>query len=84
MPSLFIYKTATLDTLYDWNYTVVPQKGMHNQTFSYPHGRLLGGSSSVSECSRIQHLLEFIEYLRRLYGSPTNMARTRTGTGMLT
>ena len=40
---------APLDTPYDWNYTVVPQKGMHGRTFSYPRGRLLGGSSSASE-----------------------------------
>jgi len=46
----FISNMASLDTPYDWNYTVVPQKGLNGRTFPYPRGRLLGGSSSVSEC----------------------------------
>ena len=33
-----------------WNYTTVPQVGLNNRTVPYPRGRLLGGSSSVSEC----------------------------------
>jgi len=52
-PSPFIINPTALDTPYDWNYTVVPQKGMHDRTFPYPQGRLLGGSSSASECGGI-------------------------------
>ena len=37
------------DTPYDWNYTVVPQTHMNGRTFPFSRGRLLGGSSSVSE-----------------------------------
>ncbi|KIM43770.1 GMC oxidoreductase [Hebeloma cylindrosporum] len=44
----FLGPTLTPNTPYDWNYTVVPQKGMHGRTFSYPRGRLLGGSSSAN------------------------------------
>lgn len=41
--------TASKDTLWDWNYTVVAQPGMKGRTFPYPRGKLLGGSSSASE-----------------------------------
>lgn len=44
--------TVLKDTLWDWNYTVVAQPGMKGRTFSYPRGKLLGGSSSASEQSR--------------------------------
>ncbi|KIM43771.1 GMC oxidoreductase [Hebeloma cylindrosporum] len=44
----FLATMLTPNTAYDWNYTVVPQKGMHGRTFSYPRGRLLGGSSSAN------------------------------------
>ncbi|KAF8965582.1 pyranose dehydrogenase [Flammula alnicola] len=33
-------------TIYDWNYTIVPQVGMNNRTIDYPRGHILGGSSS--------------------------------------
>ena len=32
-----------------WNYTVSPQTALNNRTFAYPRGKVLGGSSSVSE-----------------------------------
>ena len=32
-----------------WNYVTVPQAGLENRTLSYPRGRTLGGSSSVSK-----------------------------------
>jgi choline dehydrogenase-like flavoprotein len=32
-----------------WNYTTVPQKSLNNREIPYPRGRLLGGSSSISE-----------------------------------
>lgn len=35
-----------------WNFETVPQKGLNNRVLSYPRGRLLGGSSSVSECHK--------------------------------
>ncbi|EDR09885.1 uncharacterized protein LACBIDRAFT_318175 [Laccaria bicolor S238N-H82] len=37
-----------LDTPYDWNYTVTPQKGLNGRTFPYNRGKILGGSSSVN------------------------------------
>ena len=33
MSSLFTREVAPLDTPYDWNYTIVPQKSMHGRTF---------------------------------------------------
>ena len=73
MLSLFICKTAPLDTPYDWNNTIVPQKGMHGRTLPYPRGRLLGGSSSVSEYSEYNahgHLLNIsADYMVHQYGS---------------
>lgn len=35
-----------------WNYTTVPQVGLDNRTVAYPRGRVLGGSSSISKCTR--------------------------------
>ncbi|EIN14580.1 aryl-alcohol oxidase precursor [Punctularia strigosozonata HHB-11173 SS5] len=35
-------------SLYDWNYTTVPQVGLDNRTIGYPRGKLLGGSSSIN------------------------------------
>ncbi|RDB15489.1 Pyranose dehydrogenase 3 [Hypsizygus marmoreus] len=36
------------NTLYDWNYTTVEQKGYDNRVLPYSRGRMLGGSSSVN------------------------------------
>ncbi|KAF9479119.1 alcohol oxidase [Pholiota conissans] len=44
----FLGPTLTPNTPYDWNYTVVAQDGMLGRSFSYPRGRLLGGSSSAN------------------------------------
>ncbi|KAF8960730.1 hypothetical protein BDZ97DRAFT_1920807 [Flammula alnicola] len=44
----FLGPTLTPDTPFDWNYTVAPQDGMLGRSFSYPRGRLLGGSSSAN------------------------------------
>lgn len=46
---------------WDWNYTVTPQVALNNRTFPYPRGKLLGGSSSVSE------------YLPNFPGSPQDL-----------
>jgi choline dehydrogenase-like flavoprotein len=40
----------TLDTAYDWNYTVTNQVGMNGRSFAYPRGRILGGCSTASKC----------------------------------
>ncbi len=37
------------NTLYDWNYTTTPQSGLGGRNVVYPRGRVLGGSSSISE-----------------------------------
>lgn len=39
----------TPDKPYDWNYTVTPQSALDGRTFPYTRGRILGGSSTVSE-----------------------------------
>ncbi|PPQ71682.1 hypothetical protein CVT26_007649 [Gymnopilus dilepis] len=44
----FFGPMVTPNTPYDWNYTVVPQKGMNGRTFAYPRGHILGGSSSAN------------------------------------
>ncbi|KAF5318100.1 hypothetical protein D9619_012067 [Psilocybe cf. subviscida] len=44
----FLGPTVTPNTPWDWNYTIVPQVGMDGRTFSYPRGKLLGGSSSAN------------------------------------
>ncbi|KAF9528605.1 hypothetical protein CPB83DRAFT_853938 [Crepidotus variabilis] len=44
----FLAETLTPNTMYDWNYTVVPQVGLNNRQFPQPRGRLLGGSSSAN------------------------------------
>lgn len=38
------------NSLYDWNYTTVPQAQLNGRTIAYTRGRILGGSSSISEC----------------------------------
>ncbi|KAF5317981.1 hypothetical protein D9619_012071 [Psilocybe cf. subviscida] len=44
----FLGPTITPNTPIDWNYTVTPQSGLNSRSFSYPRGKLLGGSSSVN------------------------------------
>ncbi|KAF5316717.1 hypothetical protein D9619_006567 [Psilocybe cf. subviscida] len=44
----FLGPTITPHTAIDWNYTVVPQRGMDNRVYPYPRGKILGGSSSVN------------------------------------
>ena len=36
---------------YNWNYTTTPQPGLNGRSVSYPRGRVLGGSSSISKPS---------------------------------
>ena len=85
--SILVPKMTLLDTPYDWNYTVEPQRGMHGRTFSYPRGRLLGGSSSASEYLGIQHsilLLShkiFADYIVHQYGSDEDWDRYAKVTG---
>lgn len=43
------YDDDEIDTNLDWNYTVTPQAGLNNRTFTYPRGRVLGGGTSVSK-----------------------------------
>lgn len=40
-----------------WNFTTIPQKRLQGRNITYPRGKLLGGSSSISTCSRISCLL---------------------------
>ncbi|ETW77972.1 aryl-alcohol oxidase-like protein [Heterobasidion irregulare TC 32-1] len=44
----WLAETLTPNTIVDWNFTTTPQAGLGNRTFSYPRGRVLGGSSSVN------------------------------------
>lgn len=37
------------NTVYDWNYTTTSQPGLGGRNVVYPRGRVLGGSSSISE-----------------------------------
>lgn len=32
----------------NWNFTTVPQEGLQGRSITYPRGKLLGGSSSIS------------------------------------
>ncbi len=45
----FFAGDATPTTKFDWNYTTVPQSGLGGRSVLFPRGRVLGGSSSVSE-----------------------------------
>ncbi|KAI0033375.1 alcohol oxidase [Vararia minispora EC-137] len=44
----FLCTTLTPGTIFDWNYTTVPQAGLNGRTIAYPRGKLLGGSTSVN------------------------------------
>ena len=37
------------NTIYYWNYTTTPQPGLDGRDVVYPRGRVLGGSTSISE-----------------------------------
>jgi len=41
--------TLEPNTMYDWNYTTVNQTGFNGRAVPLARGRILGGSSSVSE-----------------------------------
>lgn len=47
----FLAPTMTPTGPFVFNFTTVPQPGFNNRTISYPRGRVLGGSSAVSEYS---------------------------------
>jgi choline dehydrogenase-like flavoprotein len=36
-------------TIWDWNFTTVPQEGLNGRTVPYPRGHILGGSSGISK-----------------------------------
>jgi choline dehydrogenase-like flavoprotein len=41
-------KGSTIGTVYDWNFTTVPQPHVNNRVFSATRGRVLGGSSALN------------------------------------
>jgi len=45
----FLSPTLIPNTSVDWNYTTVPLEGLDNRVIAYPRGKLLGGSTSISE-----------------------------------
>ena len=45
----WLAQVLTPNTIVDWNFTTTPQIGLGNRSISYPRGRVLGGSSSVSK-----------------------------------
>ncbi|KAJ8077981.1 hypothetical protein PM082_000182 [Marasmius tenuissimus] len=45
----FYCTRASPRTLYDWNYTTVPQAALNSRIIDYPRGHVLGGSSSTSK-----------------------------------
>jgi len=40
---------AMSNTSLIWDYQTVPQAGLSQRTIAYPRGRVLGGSSAISE-----------------------------------
>jgi choline dehydrogenase-like flavoprotein len=45
----FLCASLSPNTPLNWNYTTVPQPGLNGRTISYPRGRVVGGSSSISQ-----------------------------------
>jgi choline dehydrogenase len=45
----FFATRLTPNTEFTWNYTTTNQTGLNGRSLEYPRGRILGGSSSVSE-----------------------------------
>lgn len=41
-------KGSTLGTVYDWNFTTVPQTHVKDRVFTAPRGKVLGGSSALN------------------------------------
>ncbi|KAK3385845.1 GMC oxidoreductase [Podospora didyma] len=41
-------KGSTLGTVYDWNFTTVPQAAVKNRVFNINRGKVLGGSSALN------------------------------------
>ena len=47
----FLYTELSPNTAFDWNYTTTSQAGFDGHVVPYPRGRVLGGTSSISEYS---------------------------------
>ncbi len=54
----FLAPTNTPMTSVTWNFTTTPQTSLDNRVLTYPRGRVLGGSSSISEFTRVVAGLE--------------------------
>ncbi|KAG6861061.1 hypothetical protein C0995_004403 [Termitomyces sp. Mi166 len=70
---------------YDWNYTTVPQVGLGGRSAVLPRGHILGGSSSISECTFLsvarRHLIpqaDFLMYTRSTVDDYNRIAK-KTG-----
>lgn len=50
-------------TAVTWNYTTVPQSRLDGRILTYPRGRVLGGSSSISKFLLIVFILEGYSFL---------------------
>ncbi|KAH6654209.1 hypothetical protein BKA67DRAFT_564427 [Truncatella angustata] len=50
IPGIYVpgRKGSLLGTIYDWNFTTVPQPGANNRILSQNRGRVLGGSSALN------------------------------------
>ena len=89
LPSICYYTHASgSDTPYDWNYTVVPQTHLNGRTFPTPRGRILGGSSSISECTCSGNaeggklrVMNVLDYMIHHYGSSEDYDRLARITG---
>lgn len=73
----FLDSTLSSDASIIWNYTTTAQTGLFNRSISYPRGRVLGGSSSISGLNFLLLLVKMVSltFACRLHGMDSRIQR---------
>ncbi|KAG7098292.1 hypothetical protein E1B28_000255 [Marasmius oreades] len=66
----FFCTRASPQTLYDWNYTTVPQQALNSRALSYNRGHVLGGSSSTNFMIYTRGSSEDYDRIANITGDP--------------
>ncbi|KAF4603202.1 hypothetical protein EYR38_003612 [Pleurotus pulmonarius] len=62
--------TRLLGSMYDWNYTSIPQAGLDGRSISLARGRLLGGTSSLNTMLYTRGTSDDYDSIAELVGDP--------------
>ncbi|KAF8651128.1 hypothetical protein AX16_004874 [Volvariella volvacea WC 439] len=61
---------SLMQSQYDWNYTIEPQKHLNGRTMALPRGRLLGGTSSMNYMLYTRGAAEDFDKYAEITGDP--------------